>query len=253
MKLTRISISPKELSSMPNEEKYFIVCAGHILNELICLKKIAKASIDSHDPHDDSDIEGFAQLTQAFCIINILAGKLFEANELIVKKYYGTMLSKNYNKYLSVEEISALRNIKVYFGKKNIIKSIRDNYSNHYASGETYNCIIKYINSVHNEYNEIFISNNFDNCYYLMSHMIFMPSSGIMMGDQKNISKDNIDDIFNNMVMIIKDVSKIISYFFTFFNGIIGIAFHKNGKPERKRISLRNSSIYKDVFVPYFH
>jgi len=62
----------------------------------------------------------------------LLAGKLWEGWELIRKTYFSTKLSLSIESKLPDDTLEALGKLKKYFGKKNIIGSLRNEFAFHY-------------------------------------------------------------------------------------------------------------------------
>ena len=63
----------------------------------------------------------------------ILTGKLAECWEFFQQKFFGGQLSRKYVPILNPQGIEALDRIRKYFGKLNLIQSIRNNYAFHYS------------------------------------------------------------------------------------------------------------------------
>ena len=130
MKLQRINLTPKQLLSIPDEERSLIVVLGHALNEINTLNKLL--FLCAHFNHEPRWL-AHAHSSQAYAIARPLVGKLNEAWDVARKGYFGTKLSKSYKGNLEPSVINALDYLKSYFGRKNLICDVRNNFAFHYS------------------------------------------------------------------------------------------------------------------------
>lgn len=80
----------------------------------------------------DNPVLGDVNFSQSFIIARLLAGKLWEGWELMRKAYFSTKLSLMIESKLPEDTKDALGNLKKYFGKKNVIDSVRNEFAFHY-------------------------------------------------------------------------------------------------------------------------
>ncbi len=83
-----------------------------------------------------SDTTRKAYRTQASVIGMICIGKIFEGWRLLESSFFASLLFKKYEAKLSAAGSEALQNLKKYFGKKDVISKIRNNFSFHNPSFE---------------------------------------------------------------------------------------------------------------------
>lgn len=81
----------------------------------------------------DSELLQKARSTQCLFFARILTGKLDECWEFFQQKFFGGQLSRKYVPILNPEGREALDRIKNYFGRSNLIHSIRNNHAFHYS------------------------------------------------------------------------------------------------------------------------
>lgn len=129
MKIHRISITHEQWDHIPSPERAFYIHMGHLRHELMVLKKLLELSAKK-TPTDP--ILRDVHLSQQFIIGRLLAGKIREGWELIKKAYFGTKLSLGIEKELPDDTTMALKNLKKYFGTKNLIDCVRNEFAFHY-------------------------------------------------------------------------------------------------------------------------
>ena len=128
MDVYEIKITKAQLQSLPEAERVLVLQFGHVCNELSFLNKLL---LMVSDTKTDS-LEKKAMVAQAMIVIRLYIGKVFEAWRMLERDYFGSQLSKSLEATLDAEGKNSLQAIKTYFGKKNLLSSIRNNFSFHY-------------------------------------------------------------------------------------------------------------------------
>lgn len=121
------------LEAIPSHERSLFLSLAHFSNELNAFHKLVLWS-GKFTSRNNAEING--QLSLMLMFSKLLAGKLYEAYELLKKKFYGTKLSREYEDSLPAEARDALDQIKRYFSRSNIISHVRNNYAFHFSSEE---------------------------------------------------------------------------------------------------------------------
>ena len=129
MKIHSISVTKAKLDKIPEIERAFYVHIGHLRNELMVPRKLLERSVKNPP---DNPVLGDVNFSQSFIIARLLAGKLWEGWELMRKAYFSTKLSLMIESKLPEDTKDALGNLKKYFGKKNVIDSVRNEFAFHY-------------------------------------------------------------------------------------------------------------------------
>jgi hypothetical protein len=130
MIIRRITLTPESLSALPNDERALLHVVGHALNEMnVVLKLFLLASNYDFEP----PVVRHAQLCQTMVLSKLLVGKVHEIWMVLQKGYFGTGLSKTYMTDLEPEHLDALKSLKKYFGRKNLIESVRNQFAFHYS------------------------------------------------------------------------------------------------------------------------
>lgn len=128
MDVYEVRITKKELQSLPDAERILVLQFGHVCNELSFLNKLLLMVSDTKT----EGLERKAMVAQAMIVIRLYIGKVFEAWRMLERDYFGSQLSRSLDTKLSPEGKSSLDALKVYFGKKNLLSSIRNDFSFHY-------------------------------------------------------------------------------------------------------------------------
>jgi hypothetical protein len=129
MRIHSITVTKAALDKIPDTERAFYIHIGHLRHELMVLKKLLERS--ARNPQDNSVLRD-VNLSQSFIIARLLAGKVWEGWELTRKAYFSTKLSLTIAPNLPDDTKEALGDLKKYFGRKNIIDRVRNEFAFHY-------------------------------------------------------------------------------------------------------------------------
>jgi len=132
MIIHKVTITKEQLSLLSEKERVLFVQIGHLANELTVLAKLLIYA------HAESNIDAIrkAYTMQASVISRVCIGKVFEGWRLLQGSLFASGLSKKYETKLSPAGSEALKKLKKYFGKKNLISEIRNRFSFHNPSFE---------------------------------------------------------------------------------------------------------------------
>ncbi|MEN6473073.1 MAG: hypothetical protein ABFD81_03590 [Syntrophaceae bacterium] len=130
MEIHKVTISKEQLSLLPEKDRVLFIQIGHLANELTILTKLLLYA------HTDAKLDAIrkAYTIQASVISRICIGKVFEGWRLLQSSLLASGLSHKYEAKLSPAGSEALRKLKKYFGKKNLISEIRNRFSFHNPS-----------------------------------------------------------------------------------------------------------------------
>lgn len=129
MKIHTIHVPKAKLEKIPEIERAFYVHIGHLRHELMVLKKLLELSAKESP---ENPVLRDVGLSQQFIISRLIAGKVWEGWELTRKAYFSTKLSLTIGSDLPEDTKEALAALKKYFGKKNIIDRMRNEFAFHY-------------------------------------------------------------------------------------------------------------------------
>lgn len=169
MELKKLSISKSKLMSIPEAEQLFFLRFGNLFNEICILRKLAYFSTGIETT--DRTIRA-AQNSQAFLLLKMLAGKLWEGWRLLEQDFFGTKLSQDYESRLTPIGCRGLDGLKQYFSRDNRIKKIRDELAFHYSNEykEQMKKILEKLGE--SEMLDVIISENHFNCLYVASEVV---------------------------------------------------------------------------------
>ena len=128
MDIYEITITKKQLQSLPDTERVLVLQFGHVCNELSFLNKLLLIVSDTKT----EGLEKKAMVAQAMIVIRLYIGKVFEAWRMLERDYFGSQLSKSLDTKLSPEGKNSLLALKTYFSRTNLLSSIRNDFSFHY-------------------------------------------------------------------------------------------------------------------------
>jgi hypothetical protein len=130
MKLHRIRIAPSQFNAIPERERALLVLCAHILNEVNALNRLLACSAKI-EPGPVWHVH--AGNAQAMLLCRLLVGKLSESWAAVQESFFRSRLSGTYEPLLDPAAATALDWLKAYFGKKNIITTVRNSFAFHYS------------------------------------------------------------------------------------------------------------------------
>lgn len=136
MKIRRIPLSKEILLRMVSADRTFLLLAGHMLNELNSIHKVFGWCLHNGPTNRSSSIEGLANGMQAMIYARILAGKLFEARQVLTGAFFSTTLWKRVRPRLDPIATEALKEIEKYFNNSKNIRTVRNSFAFHYSVPE---------------------------------------------------------------------------------------------------------------------
>jgi hypothetical protein len=130
IQLHRINLTKLQLDQIPEAERRLFVLIAHAANELNALAKLFHFAASSAS---EEGLLAQAENGQAVILARIFAGKLYEFWQLLQTSFFGTALSKEYEPKLDAEAMESLKWLKRYFGRENLISTIRNQFAFHYS------------------------------------------------------------------------------------------------------------------------
>ena len=127
MRAVAWTLTKEAFERLPTEECVFLLGVSQFANEINTLQKLVYCAI----PDDGRSIEDHARASQALSLSKVLAGKLTEFWEFTRKAFFSSQISKQYELDLPQTAQEALRELKKYFGSKNALKTVRNDYAFH--------------------------------------------------------------------------------------------------------------------------
>ena len=240
MQLMKIEISKSKIISARKEETIFFIQIGNLLSDLIMLQKL---TIFSTNDIATNEITRSAQNLQTLSLLRLQAGKLHEGWELLQKNFFGTGLSKDYEKHLTESEKQSLDNLKRYFGSKtNLISLVRNKFSFHYhtSSDEILNLIE---DAPASEVFEIYFSDLFGNCVFSMSNVL------LMLSILKNTGLYSREEA---MKKFLSDVTKVTGWFSNFLGRYLLVFTEKHLGLKSQTVEIPEPSPISKITLPFF-
>lgn len=238
MKLLKVEVSKSKLSQIPENERIFFVLLGSLLNDLNMFQKLAYFSANIKT---GKGILRGAQNFQALSIAQFQAGKLYDGWDLLHKKFFGTKVSKQYERELSGSGKSNLSKLKRYFNRKdNLLCIIRNEFVAHYTSNKIETLLREIPDS------EIFymlISKEHGNCFYSMSYEL------TNLAILKATGQSNIDD---GMKKLLGDVLKVTRLFANFLGDCLRIIVEKHLGLGHSEVEIPDPPDMNEIVLPYF-
>ncbi len=128
MDICEIKITKAELQTLTDFERTLVLQFGHVCNELTFLNKLLIVVNGANA----LGLEKTAMDMQTMIVIRLYVGKLFEAWQMLERDYLSNPLSRSLD--IEPRGAASLEAMKVYFGRKNLLCGLRNNFSFHYSS-----------------------------------------------------------------------------------------------------------------------
>jgi hypothetical protein len=130
MKLHSVRLPVTVFSTMPDDDRGLLVLYGHILNEVNALNRLL-ACAARIEPGPTWLVH--AGSAQAFLLAKLQIGKLYEGWKATKDAYFSTKLSRTYGSLIGSPATEGIAKLKAYFGRKNVITSVRNGFAFHYS------------------------------------------------------------------------------------------------------------------------
>lgn len=130
MRLQRLNFTLEQLRGIPDEERSLVVLLCHAINEVNTLNKLLFLCTQI-DP--EPRWMAHCHAAQALMLARPLVGKLNEAWNVVQKGYFASKLSMTYSNLLELSATGALNYLKGYFGRKNLVNEVRNDFAFHYS------------------------------------------------------------------------------------------------------------------------
>ncbi len=130
VRLHRINLKREQLDRIPENERRLLVLIAHAGNELNVLAKLFHFAAASAA---EEGVLGQAENAQALVLARTLTGKIYEFWKLLQSSFFGPALSKQYERELDDVARTSLAALKRYFGRDNLIDTVRNKFAFHYS------------------------------------------------------------------------------------------------------------------------
>lgn len=240
MKILKVEIPKLKLCSVEEREQIFLLQFGNLLNELSVLHKLVHFTTNT-DAHDRT--VRAAQNSQAFLLLRILAGKLWEGWRLLERDLFKTKLSQEYVRNLSDLGTNSLDGLMKYFCGQNIIYRIRNEFSFHYSdkSSTKIKSAIKKVGD--SEVFRIFISEIHCNCFYEASDVLTNLSI---------VEWTNASEYQAKLEKLLKEIIDITWLFLDFLGDCLAVFAKKHPEFKATEIDIPDPPDIVEVTLPYF-
>jgi len=232
-----IRFSKAQLDSAPEKERLFYLMICQLANDLNCLSKLI---IIAANPIKGHEIKNIASTMMCWFLVKLLAGKLNEGWELIKSDFFP--LYKKYENEFSDEEKKKLKELKKYFGKKNIIYEMRNKFSFHADQK-----MIRHGYQILPEGDYVdFLSVYAGHCIYLTSETI------TTLAMTKMVESEDWKEAVNKITGEIMQVTGWMGDFILDFIKIFAIKYIAQKIDVKDKITFEDSPDILSIEIPFF-
>jgi hypothetical protein len=244
MKLTKINISKAELLSIPEKELELFIQLTNFYNDVNILQKLMVISGNSREITSQNEIVGRSLSSQGLFFMRIQAGKLYEGWKMLYAHFFNNKtFSEEYNQKGSPQSKKNLSKLKKYFGKNNLIENIRNTYTFHYSKESSKNMVKQIINAPDLEVFEIYLSEEYGNCFFSIAHDLL--NTSIL----EDIDSDDWAEAMNKFFQEVMDITK---WFLDFAQDCIGVISKKYLQMNYEEVQIPEPPKLADITLPFF-
>ena len=166
-RVRHIPITRTLLAKIPQAERKWVFFFGHVANEITLLNKLL---LWSHVPPGSLKAPtNIAAAVQTVMIAKMLAGKQYEAAQVLSQSYFDSPMRRIYYPLMELEGQKAEDQLKAYFSTDNLHYRVRNSFAFHYSVNELAGEIIQ---SAKIEELQILLSANAGNTLFDMSETV---------------------------------------------------------------------------------
>lgn len=236
MKIYKAQISKLDLQNLSKKEILYIFQSGTLLNEINTLIKLQVVS----QKESTNDVVMKAQQSQSIFFLSLLAGKLFECYQFLKIAYFQAQLSKQYDTALSDVGRESLGKIKKYFGKENLVSTIRNKVAFHYDPNETEN----QIQDIQiDEVAEIYLAENQGNNFFYLSDVLRLKN--LLEYTKEEDPTSAKEKLFSEPLLIAEHMIQFLNH------SLIAILGEDNSI-EFEKVNIGEVQSVNDISLPYF-
>lgn len=244
MKLTKINISKAELLSIPKNELESFIQLTNFYNDVNILQKLMVISGNSREKASQNKIVGRSLSSQGLFFMRIQAGKLYEGWNMLGEHFFNNKtFSIEYNKKGSSQSKKNLSELKKSFSKDNLLENIRNNYAFHYSKESSKNMVKQIINAPDLEIFEIYLSEEYGNCFFSIAHDLL--NTSILEDIDSDEQAKAMDKFFQKII----DTTK---YFLDFTQDCIRVISEKYLQMNYEEVQIPEPSSLEDITLPFF-
>ena len=215
---------------------------AHAANELNVLSKLFHFSAKAASK---TPLLTQAENTQSLVLGRVLTGKIYECWKLLQSAFFRTAISKTYQPQFDKEALEALEALKRYFGRNNIIATVRNEHAFHYSPKQV---DAGYRTLVDDDPLEVYLAKSNANTLYTFGDTI----AGRAM--LESIKPGNHQAAFE---MLIDETAKAVALINTVIGAMMTICFKTYMGGDlyamgAKIIEIEGAPDSQDVSIPYF-
>jgi hypothetical protein len=240
IKVCRVPISKKQISTLPQDERVLLLLMGHALNQISVFLKLFTFSSNKDPAHP---IEGRVSAAQSHIILRVLFGVLLEAwnvictNKPIIDRYMPEIDDDGQQSYKTLEE---------YFQKSSLLYKLRNNFAYHLPNTKV---VEKAFNSIpENEDWEWYLSPHNANSFYFSCELIM--GYGVL-----NLARNKAspDAALGEVIKEVRHVANTMPYFLMpFIRAILFRHFGESILDTLPGVTISDAPSLFEFWIPFF-
>jgi hypothetical protein len=241
IKVYRVPISKKQLSTLPTDERVLLLLMGQGLNQISIFLKLFTFSSNNDPPNA---IEGRISAAQSHIILRVLFGVLLEVwnaicdNRVIVERYMIDLDEDGKRSYTTLIE---------YFSKSSLLYQLRNNFSFHLPNAKIVERTFKSIPANEDGW-DWYLSSTNTNSFYLSSDLIM--TYGII---NLATNKTSPDVALGEVIKEVRQVANTIPYFLMpLMRAILVKHFGESILDALPGVTITNAPPLFEFWIPFF-
>ncbi len=241
IELDRFEIRKEDISALRDEEKAFLLPAGHASNQLNVLIKMINLSSNYSS---ESEIADKLAAAQTHILIRLLYGTLGETIEWMKRPDTQRLIGKKYHERLSPDAKDAYARLKALWGHRNVLHYLRNNYAFHFPKVEQ---ILAGLASVPEEEDWSWYAAPEDtNSLYLISELVV--GYGSLSAASEVQGNEAFSRIMSDVISVSNDLSMVLG-------SLIAISASENllGKLGQSKVRIHGAPNANATSLSFFH
>lgn len=240
LKVTRLRIDKAALLQVDLPERTFFLGAAHLVNELNALHRLL---IWSANGLSGSEPQHKAQLALSMRLLRILGATLWEGWQMLEKTFFKSKVSAGYEPELVEASRIDLQELKRYFGRRSLLRTVRNEFGFHYAPELLEEALNKLGTG---ETLDLYLADA-NNLYFFAE----------MLANMAMTDAVNEDDLEKGFERIMKEIVEVSGWLLGFLDGALAVFLGRHSRAVidvkgRQDFELQELPDFDQVTIPWY-
>lgn len=252
--IIQLQVNEERLKALPNRQRNQIIACMHAHNELAVMNRLLMFSLNDVG---EGELHDHAHSVQMWCIMQLLAGKVFETWKVIFDRFLKSNPEDPAVASLKDDHERSLAWLRDYFAPKdNALRIIRDKSAFHYDDGLNLDDALAQVS--HCEQRVYVAQHPANGLYYVGSALVFRTVFAMVAdkaGDTKGLSQ--VERMNKGVRIVLADLREANFHLHGVLYGLISMTLFSPAdaplaEPDQLRIPVADAPAPKMIALPMF-